>query len=377
MLNKFPRSAKARCELVERYIKIDHDDMYADAERVAKQIMAQESYLSDYHEPEEPAIVDGGFSNFYGNISLYRLWIGNKDTRVPFCVPHSFLLAKGVVTRPDTLPGKMVLVYSYPLLDEYITWRNKLLRRPLITVPPPMSVIGLIRDCYGIEDRNRVTRKGRCAFFLSHSTKHIGASYSIDDVAGIVARLRREYNEIVCVAYYLDLPLSESLCRLFDKVICCGEIEDPLFMVRLYGILKTCECISYNKLGGAALHAASLGKRIIHFNSYVKPYFYDKDASKELIPIPEEILDDKIIRGYWSHLLAELSHSEGQDISGLLKMLVVGVEEGKATLDYIRSTQHSLSDCAVRQFVELLDLALRFPSKLKRILVNARQVIHC
>lgn len=361
----YPLSYQERYQLFSEGLAKDKSELLIEARE-----LAGHEYRDDVSECMKAGKrlgekkVDQGFSNFYGLSSVYRHWIGSQNEALSFSVLHSYLLSR-LVTSNDNLPGRPVVAYSYPLLEELISANNSYLKRPVITVPGPMEVIRELKsDMKTGEQESKTAETEKCAFFLSHSSSYIKTEYREDDLERIIGELRGRYKYIYGVIYFLDLPLPRSVRNLFDEVLCCGHMQDPLFLIRLYAVLSECKNVSYNLFGGHALHAATLGCSVIHYCPEISLSQTNKAVGRGIAQIPKDFSGESQL-GYWYSLAAILAGYEGRDISELLGMLITRKEDGCVeSKEILWRMQRSWRAACIRRVAVLID---RWASVLRRL----------
>lgn len=245
----------------------------------------------------------------YGTTSLLRIWEGvMSNDKLPYSVAHSFNIWSEKCHPSDMQFGRPVLTWQSCRFEKYISWHNSIFCQPVIHIPSPLRIISSLRSEYNSQCILADSSDGdKCLFFLSHSTNHIESCFDIEEIEEIVSSLRKKYDVVNCVLYFLDTHRRNIVTGLFDNIFCCGHNLDPCFLLRLYALIEMHDTVAYNKIGSHAFMASSIYKPVLHFDSTVTL------KAKDL-----ELKYDGFSNPFFEKYASVLSSYAGKDVSSLL-----------------------------------------------------------
>lgn len=127
-------------------------------------------------------------------------------------------------------------------------------------------------------------------FLLPHSTHHIEADFSYDNLCDLIITLKKKYSCIHILAYYLDVnaELCKKIKSVGSKILINGGIWSPDFLQKFKQNIKQYNTLLYSEPGSAVLFAAYEGLNTVYLDLDLKyKNISDQYSGTELKPYPQ------------------------------------------------------------------------------------------
>jgi hypothetical protein len=212
------------------------------------------------------------WNDFYGNATILKLYARLPQSYpLKIVIPHAISFSATHMAEGEArFPLPVVHCYPQARKAAYLRSTRKLV---LDAAAPFLYVRELLADQAG-------PNRSGTIFFPSHSTHHIEARYSVDEIAVRLRQLDEKYAPITICLYWRDVNagLQDVYARHGFRVVSAGHIYDPLFQFRLFHLCTMHRFSASSELTSAMFFSIAAGCQYAYIPGTPTEYVADPET---------------------------------------------------------------------------------------------------